>query len=325
MQQLGVISPVQEPTEWCSGMVVVSKTNGQVRICIDLTRLNESVQRELHLIPAVEQKLAQIAGAKFFSKLDCNSGFWQIPLSKDSALLTTFITPFGRYYFNRLPFGIMLAPEHFQRRTSTLLGDLEGHVGLIDNTLIYVKTKEEHNARLYAVLERLLGSGLTLNREKCKFSMNRVKFLGQILTASGVESDPEKVSAIHQIKITNVGDVRRFLGMANQLSKFVPNLANPLRDLLSKDALWCWDQPQKEAFAIIKRVLTMSPVLALFDPSKETIVSADASSFGLGAVLYQKEQGKDSRLVAYVSRAMMPTEQRYAQIKKEVTWACEIT
>ena len=96
-------------------MVVVPKLNGKVRICVDLTRLNESVKRERHPLPAVDQTLAQLAGANVFTKLDANSGFWQIPLAPSSALLTTFITPFGQFCFHRMPFGISSAPEHFQR------------------------------------------------------------------------------------------------------------------------------------------------------------------------------------------------------------------
>ena len=141
-QRLGVIEPVETPTEWCAGMVVVPKTNGWVRICVYLTKLNEDVYHERHPLPAVDQTLAQIAGARVFSKLDANSGFWQIPLSKELALLTTFITPFRRYYFNRLPFGITSAPEHFQRRMSALLRDLEGVICLIDNILIYGNTQD---------------------------------------------------------------------------------------------------------------------------------------------------------------------------------------
>ncbi len=106
MEKLGVIRRVSEPTEWCTGMVVVPKANGKVRISFDLTQLNQSVHRERRPLPVVEQILAQLAGAKVFSKLDANSGFWQIPLSPASALLTTFFTPYGRYCFQRLPFGI---------------------------------------------------------------------------------------------------------------------------------------------------------------------------------------------------------------------------
>ena len=118
MEQLGVISKVSEPTEWCAGMVVVPKESGKVRICVDMKPLNESVLREFHPLPKVDTTLAQLAGAKLFSKIDANSGFWQIPLSPESRLLTTFITPWGRYCFNKLPFGIASAPEFFQRTMS---------------------------------------------------------------------------------------------------------------------------------------------------------------------------------------------------------------
>ena len=125
MEKAGVISKVTEPTPWCAGMVVVPKKSGNVRICVDLKPLNKSVQREVHPIPKVDETLAQLSGAKIFSKLDANSGFWQIPLSRRSRLLTTFITPTGRYCFNKLPFGISSAPEHFQRRMSEILSGLE--------------------------------------------------------------------------------------------------------------------------------------------------------------------------------------------------------
>ncbi|XP_062523487.1 uncharacterized protein K02A2.6-like [Corticium candelabrum] len=116
MQVEGVISKVDLPTDWCSGMVIVPKPNGRVRVCVDMSKLNESVKRERMVLPSVEHTLAQLQGARVFSKIDANSGFWQIPLSNESALLTTFITPFGRFCYNRLPFGITLAPELFQKK-----------------------------------------------------------------------------------------------------------------------------------------------------------------------------------------------------------------
>ena len=120
IESMGVISKVDDPTPWCAGMVVVPKKNGAVRICVDLKPLNVSVLREIHPLPKVDETLAQLTGAKMFSKLDTNSGFWQIPLEQCSRLLTTFITPFGRYCFNKLPFGISSAPEHFQKRMSQM-------------------------------------------------------------------------------------------------------------------------------------------------------------------------------------------------------------
>ena len=152
MEKKGVFSQVKEPTDWCAGMVVVPKVGGKVRICVDLTKLNQSVRRERLMLPSVEQTLAQLGGATVFSKLDANSGFWQVELTKESSLLTTFMTPFGRYRFNRLPFGITSAPEHFQRRMSEILQDLEGVVCLIDNILIYGKIQEEHDKHLTAAL-----------------------------------------------------------------------------------------------------------------------------------------------------------------------------
>ena len=136
-------------------MVVVPKKSGAVRICVDLKPLNSSVLREPYPIPTVDDTLALLSGATHFSKLDANSGFWQVPLAEESHHLTTFITPSGRYQFNMLPFGISSAPELFQRRMSRILDGLEGVVCLIDDVLVFGKSQEEHNARLLAVFKRL--------------------------------------------------------------------------------------------------------------------------------------------------------------------------
>eukprot|EP00731_Ephydatia_muelleri_P013230 Em0007g540a len=305
-------------------------TDGKIRICVDFTKLNESVCRELHMLPCVEQILAQLSGAKVFSKLDANSGFWQIKLSESSSPLTTFITPFGRFCFQRLPFGITSAPEIFQKRMSEILLGLDGVVCMMDDVLIFGPNQEIHDMRLKAVLQRVKSAGVTLNRDKCVFSQSSVKFLGQIVDAQGVRPDPNKVTAIRGMAAPmNTTELRRYLGMINQLSKFTPNIAEltkPLRELLSKKNEWTWNEIHQKAFSKLKDEVSTQPVLALYSPKLDTIVSADASSYGIGAVLLQRQLDGSVKPVSYASRSLTPTEQKYAQIEKEalgVTWACE--
>ena len=253
MKNLGVITEVNVPTEWCARMVVVPKPDGNIRICVDLTKLNENVLRETYPPPKIDNLLAQISESKIFTKLDCNSGFWQEKLDEQSRLLTMFITPFGRFCFNRMPFGIKTAPEHYQKKMNKILEGLDGQICIIDDILIHLdgqiciiddilihgKTQKEHDIRLRAVLKKLDESGATLNPEKCKFSKKQVKFAGCILNKEGIKSDPDKIESIRDTDAPqNVGDVHRFLGMVNQLGKFINHLAEktkPIRGLLSKN------------------------------------------------------------------------------------------
>ena len=330
MEALGVIRKVDVPTDWCAGMVVVPKNNNKVRICVDLTKLNRSVCRERHILPSIEQTLAQLKGAKIFSKLDANSGFWQIKLSAQSALLTTFITPMGRFCFNRLPFGITSAPEYYQKRMSHILSGLQGVVCMMDDVLVFGQTQQEHDLRLEAALNKIRKAGITLNSEKCEFSTGSVKFLGHVIDGAGIHPDPAKIHAIQQMQApSNISELQRFLGMVTYLGKFISNLSHKvklLRDLLSAKHEWVWNDSQQSAFYQIKQELSNTPVLALYDPTHSTIVSADASSYGLGGVLMQKQADHRWKPVAYASRSLTPTEEKYAQIEKEalgITWACE--
>ena len=174
MLQLDVIEPVDEPTEWCSPIVVVPKANGSVRICVDLTKLNQAVRRDVYHMPTVEETLGSVTEGSVFSKLDSNSGFHQVVLNQESAKLTTFITPFGRYMFKHLPFGISSAPEHFQKRMDKELSGIEGVKCRMDDILVMGKDQAEHDHRLKQVLDRLVERRLTLNLEKCSFSQSRL-------------------------------------------------------------------------------------------------------------------------------------------------------
>ena len=171
-------------------------------------------------MPKVDETLAQLAGANIFSKLDAHSGFWQIPLAEESHLLTTFVTPCGRYCFNKLPFGISSAPELFQNCVSNVLAGLEGVVCQIDDVLVFGKDQSEHDDRVVDALERFKKAGVTFNSEKCEFNKH-LKFLGQLIDADGIRADSEKASAILKMEPpTNISELRRFMGMANQLSTF---------------------------------------------------------------------------------------------------------
>ena len=180
-----------------------------------------------------------------------------------------------------------------------------------------------------AVLSRLREAGLTLN-EKCEFSKGFVRFLGHIIDGQGIHANPQKVDAILNFPApANVPELQRFLGMVNQLKKFTPELASqtePLRELLKRGSLWSWDHPQKGAFNEIKQSLTSTPILAHYCMGRESIIAADASNAGLGAVLLQRQPDGSRRPVSCISRSLTAAEKNYAVIEKEAlaaTWASE--
>lgn len=328
--RMGIIRKVDGPTDWCAGIVLVTKQSGELRVCVDLTKLNKCVVRERFTLPTVEQALGSLAGAKWFSKLDAFSGFHQVRLSRDSEELTTFLTPFGRYCFTRLPFGITSAPEYFQKRMSEILCGLPGVVNVMDDILVFGNTKAQHDERLADVMSRLASANVTLNKEKCLFGVNKLRFLGHILNENGIEPDPAKVSAIKNLNAPkNVTELRSLLGMANHLGRFLPHLAQttaPMRALLHKGSEWVWGCDQAKAFNELKELICSAQCMAMYDATLPTILSADASSFGLGAVLFQTQKNGHRRPIAFASRSLTNTERRYSQIEKEalaLTWAAE--
>jgi len=224
---------------------------------------------------------------------------------------------------------MVAAVGYFQKRMSEILSGLDGVLCLMDDVLVFGKDKKEHDERLMAALRRIQAAGATLNPSKCEFRKEQLKFLGHLVDGEGIRADPNKTSAIMEMKPpTNISELRRFMGMVNQLGKFSQNLADltqPLRQLLSRNSTWLWGPDQDRAFAEVKAALTKPTVLTLYNPLAPTKVCADASSYGLGAVLMQKSDSQ-WKPVAYASRSMTETEKRYAQIEKEAlatTWACE--
>ncbi|PIK51938.1 Transposon Ty3-I Gag-Pol polyprotein [Apostichopus japonicus] len=306
-------------------MVIVEKSNGKLRICLDPKDLNKQVKREHYQLPTADELTSELAGAQYFSVLDANSGFWQIPLDDQSSDLCCFNTPFGRYKFLRLPFGLHSAPEVFHKTMCQIMDGIPGCQVYIDDILVCGKTKEEHDKRLRLVFERAREHNLRLNKSKCKLGVREVKYVGHILSKNGMRIDNAKVQAIVEMPSPNSKkELERFLGIIQYLSKFIPDLsteAAQLRMLLRKDVEWQWDSTHEKAYKKLKQLATEAPVLQFYDPKKPITLSVDSSQNGLGAVLLQ-----GGLPVAYASKTLTPTQENYAQIEKEmlsITFGCE--
>lgn len=201
------VSPVVSP------LVIVQKKD-KLRICIDPSELNQNIRRRYYPMKAIEEIAARVHGSKYFTLLDCKRGFWQIKLSKRTEPYLTFSTPWGRYCFLRMPFGLVSAPEVFTEVMNRILDGFEKTELSMDDILIHAPTKEG--------LQRI-----TKKDEKCKFDQQRIKFLGHIFTTNGIEADPEKVDAINRIQQPkDKKQLQRFLGMVNYMGKFIPRQAD---------------------------------------------------------------------------------------------------
>ena len=320
MVKLEVIYPIQEPTEWVSSLVIVEKPDGGMRLCIDPKDLNKAIKRHYYPMRTAEYIFDKMSSACVFSKLDCTSGYWQIKVDEESSRLLCFNTPFGRYCFKRLPFGIHIASEIFQQKMEDLLVGLDGVANAQDDIIVWGSNQAEHDRRLRKTIDILGKAGLKLNESKCRFSVPELIFLGHKVSKDGISPDPSKVEAIQNMPVpTDKLGVQRLLGVINYVGKFIPNLSSitaPLRKLIEVDNDFVITKEHESALADIKNALMSDTVLKIFDSKRETKIGADASKFGLGAVLMQKHD-TDWMPVAYASRSLTKTEQKYAQIEKE--------
>ncbi|KAL9983140.1 hypothetical protein ACROYT_G005272 [Oculina patagonica] len=234
---------------------------------------------------------------------DATSGFWHIKLDEKSSELLTFNTPFGRYQYLKMPFGINSAPEIFQKRMTQAFEDLSGVKTIADDILIWGRNEVEHNHRLEQVLECSRKVGLKLNRSKMKILTAEVPYIGHVLTSNGLKPDPSKVRAVEEMPSpADKPALLRFLGMVNYMSKFIPNLEDltqPLRELLHKEVERHWSERQEKAFRALKEKLTSDATFQYYDVETPLTVSVDASSYGLGACLLQ-----EGRPVCYASRSL---------------------
>jgi len=192
----GILTKVTEPTDWLNSLVCVTKSNGALRLCLNPKDLNRAIKRPHYFKPTLDDILPKLSGARYFSIPDARSGYWNIKLDKESSLCTTFNSPFGRYRFLRLPFGLVCAQDIFQRKVDETFGDLPGVAGIADDIVVYGYDDRDHDKNLHAVLQRTRETGLRFNLDKCKFKCACIPFFGHIIGANGLQPDPQKIESI---------------------------------------------------------------------------------------------------------------------------------
>ena len=327
MESRGIITKLKEgkPTAWVNSLVYRRKPNGKLRICLDPKDLNKAISREHHVIPTLEEILPKLSGAKYFSIVDAKCGYWNVELDQESSYLTTFNSPFGRYRFLRMPFGLKMSQHVFQAKIDQTFEGCEGTIGIADDIVIFGKSEQEHDNHLHGMLTRCRSTGLKLNPDKCKIKQKKIKFFGVICGEDGVQPDPSKVSALKQMAPpANKQELQAFLGLATYMGPFISGLSTltaPLRELVKENSLFDWNSAHQQAFNAIKNGINAEAALAYYDPTKEVTLQVDASSTGLGAALLQ-----DKKAIAFASKALTDTESRYANIEREllaVVYGCE--
>ncbi|RXN31227.1 Retrovirus-related Pol polyprotein from transposon 412 [Labeo rohita] len=345
----GIIRESESP--FASPIVVVRKKNNSVRLCIDFRKLNSQTIKDAYALPNLEEVFSVLTGSKWFSVLDLKSGYYQIEMEEKDKHKTAFVCPQGFWEFNRMPQGITNAPSTFQRLMERCMGDLNRKEVLvfIDDLIVFSETLEEHEHRIVQVLTRLKEYGLKLSPEKCKFFQTSVRYLGHIVSEYGVETDPDKIEAIKTWpRPQTLKELKSFLGFAGYYRRFVQDfskIVKPLNNLTAgyppvrkgrkgkdtnrqyydpKGKLGDrWDVSCQEAFETIVKKLTTAPVLGYADSRLPYILHTDASTVGLGAALYQEQDGQ-LRVLAYASRGLNKSEARHPAHKLEflaLKWA----
>jgi len=331
MESQNVITKVTEPTDWISSSIGVLKPDGSIRFCLDPKDLNKALLRPKYQMPTLDEVLPDLSKAKCFSVFDAKDSYHQVQLDEESSFLTTFWTPFGRYRYLRMPFGICTASEEYQRRQHEVLEGLEGVTVIADDILVYgvgdtyEEAEQDHDAKLLKLFERSRQVNLKFNRRKMKLKQKSVPYMGNVLTDQGLKPDPSKVEAILEMPppVDKQG-VQRILGSVTYLSRFMPNLtkvSEPLRMLTEDNTVFQWQSQQQKCFDLIKELICSAPILKYYDVNEDVTIECDASSSGLGCTLLHNGQP-----VAFASRSLSPSEQNYCQMEKEclaIVFSCE--
>ncbi|BHF67614.1 hypothetical protein SprV_0301064100 [Sparganum proliferum] len=320
-----IIRPFQSP--WSSPIVLVKKKDGSMRLCIDYRKLNAVTKKDSFPLPRIDTTLDALAGNTMLSTLDLASGYWQVEVRPSDREKTAFAVPSGLYEFETMPFGLANAPSTFQRLMNQVLAQLIPTSCLVymDDIIVLGKDFDSHLNNIRAVFSSLRQAGLTLKPSKCVFLKPRVKFLGHVVSAAGIETDDEKVTQIREWPTpADVTEVRSFLGLASYYRRFIKDyaqIAGPLHKLTQKDVKFKWTADCTNSFQTLKDKLCSTPILVFPDISNDAgkfILDTDASDTAIGAVLSQQQPDGTERVIQYLSRSLTKAERRYCVTRKEM-------
>ena len=316
-----ILEPTHSP--WASPVLLVKKPDGTLRLCCDFRKLNAITTYSVFPLPNMESILDQLSNAKYYTTMDMQSGFWQLPMAKQDQAKTAIVTEEGQYKWLRMPMGLSGAPSSYQCAMNQVLAGLQPQTALIyiDDLICRSSTFAGHLEDLQKVFDRFIEVGLKIKLKKCVWASPSVSFLGVTVSAKGIECDLSKVAAVREMKApTDIKGLRRFLGMCGYHRRHIPDfaiLAKPLFSLLKKDKSYEWTHTCQLAFTSLKEKLCTAPVLAFPDPKKPYILETDGSLQGLGACLSQKQEDGTVRPLTYVSRTLSSGEKSYTSSELE--------
>ena len=298
------------------------KKNGKIRITGNYKpTLNPQLIVDEHLIPKAEHIFNDMKGAKIFCHLDIRDAYSHLTVDEEFSAALTLNTPtHGLVRPLRAQYGAANIPAIWQRRIETVIQKIKKVRNFFDDLLLFADSFEELLQTLEELLEQLRQHGIHLNREKCTFAASAVEFLGHRIDAGGIHKSDKHIEAIRDApKPSTPEELELFIGKATYYNAFISDLATkarPLRDMLAT-APFKWTQTATEAYAELKKILISPQVLMPYDPALPLLLATDASKTGVGAVLSHRLSNGGERSIAYASRTMTLTEQRYTQIDKE--------
>lgn len=321
MAAAGVIEPSDSP--WAAPAVLVKKKDDSWRFCVDYRRLNAVTTKDSYPLPRIDDALDYITGSGWFSSLDMRSGYWQVEVAPEARPKTAFTIGQGLWQFRVMPFGLCNAPATFERLMERVLAAVprDRCVVYLDDLLVHASSFEGAMANLQEVFTAIRGAGLRLNPKKCHLLRRKTLFLGHVVSAQGVATDPAKVAAVREWPTpSTIGELRSFLGLASYYRRFVQDfatIASPLHRLTDKGRIFAWNSACDAAFNQLRAALVAAPVLAYPEVQQAFIVDTDASNVGVGAVLSQR-RGDREQVVAYYSRALNQAERNYCVTRREL-------